>query len=83
MTQLPDSARVGVLLRLREPLSEEQRRLLERCGLRVGSVLATVVTGEAQKRHLGRLAALPFVAYIEVPEEVPPPQPPPDPTPHP
>lgn len=71
LAQLPDSASVGVLLSLHEPLSAEQRRQLERCGLRIGSVLEGVVTGEAEKGDMGRLAALPFVAYIEVAEELP------------
>jgi hypothetical protein len=71
MESLPDSAVVGVLLAIEGELTPARRRQLERCGLRIGSVLEGIVTGEARRGSLGRLAALDFVAYIEVPEALP------------
>jgi hypothetical protein len=70
----PDSV-IGVLLRTTRPVTAEDRAALERCGLVVGSVVGDIVTGEVRAGDAARVAALPFVAYMEAARVIPVPPP--------
>ncbi len=57
---------VGVFIRTTQPVSAADRERLERAGVRVGTVAGPLLTGRVQVRRLRRVAALPFVRYIEL-----------------
>lgn len=70
----PDAV-ISVLLRTTAPVTAEDRATLEQCGLEIGSVLGDIVTGQIRAGDAPRVAALPFVAYMEAARVIPVPPP--------
>lgn len=63
--QHPDSV-VGVLIRVSRNVGEAERAALGQAGVRVGSVVGDVVTGELRAGQAAAVARLDFVAYVEL-----------------
>ena len=63
---LPGTDRVTVLIRTAGPLSAAERRALHDTGVEVIGVSGDVVSASLQNEALERLAALPFVRYVEL-----------------
>lgn len=63
--QHPDSV-VGVLIRVSRNVGEAERAALSQAGVRVGSVVGDVVTGELRAGQATAVARLDFVAYVEL-----------------
>ncbi|CAN5554634.1 hypothetical protein BH24GEM3_BH24GEM3_25370 [soil metagenome] len=69
IAQRPDSV-IGVLLRTRQELGEQERAALEACGLEIGSVIGDIVTGRIRAAAAEQLARHPLVAYMELARNV-------------
>ncbi len=67
---------IGVLLRTTHELTGRDRACLEERGLLIGSVIGTIVTGRIRAEEVEKLAALPFVSYVEHAPQIPVPRPP-------
>jgi hypothetical protein len=63
--QHPDSV-VGVLIQVSRSVGEAERAALSQAGVRVGTVVGDVVTGEVRAGRAAAVARLDFVAYVEL-----------------
>lgn len=57
---------VGVFIRTTRPVTLADRRRLERAGVRIGTVMGELLTGEVAARHVRDVAALDIVKYMEL-----------------
>ena len=60
-----DGASIAVLIRTRSPVAERERRALRAVGVEVVAVVGDVVSARVASGDLERLAALPFVRFVE------------------
>lgn len=55
----------GVFIRTTRPVGPSEREQLQRAGARIGTVTGAILTARVAARDLRRVAALPFVEYVE------------------
>lgn len=60
-----DNERLGVLVRLSNPLDQEQREALKNAGVEVGSEAGNIISCRASVQAIRRLSQLDFVVSIE------------------
>ena len=60
-----DERPVAVLIRTQGPVAEDERRALRAAGVELHAVVGDVVSARVARRDLERVAALPFVRYVE------------------
>jgi hypothetical protein len=65
------TAEIGVFVRTARPPEPADRQALEDAGLRIGTVVNTILTGRLRACDAVRVADLEFVRHIELAREIP------------